>query len=236
MYTDTVNTHLLLVRVRFVCAQKHAHQALKINQNVVFSARSLFLMISNNIQFLGGIGWSLISPTDSNKWKQDCARLLAKITFWHRYCRVLLKALWSCWWWGGMSLSDEMKRSPSENWLFFFFFFSYFPSISEPLSHLFVIAKKKNCQSCNSVSTLPGCSYHSAPLPPPSKCFNEDAAWWRHLFPLWASLFLWRSVTFCTIFFPSDDTCGRIREQDRGVGGPLWIHRLIYCFCSCWTW
>lgn len=37
-------------------------------------------------------------------------------------------------------------------------------------------------------------------------------------------------------FFPSDDTCGRIREQDRRVGGPLWIHRLIYFLYSCWTW
>lgn len=142
MYTDTVNTHLLLVRVRFVCAQKHAHQAYKINQNVVFSARSLFLMISNNIQFLGGIGWSLISPTDSNKWKQDCARLLAKITFWHRYCRVLLKALWSCWWWGGMSLSDEMKRSPSENWLFFLFL-AISPRFQSPSPTSLLLPKKR---------------------------------------------------------------------------------------------
>lgn len=86
---------------------------------------------------------------------------------------------------------------------------------------------------CYSVSTLPGagCSYHSAlPLSPPSKCFSWEAAC-RHLslpFPLLClSLFLWRSVTFCTIFFPSDDTCGRITEEDRGVGGPRWMQRLI---------
>lgn len=195
-------------------------------------------MISNNIQILGGIGWSLISPTDSNKWNQDCARLLAKITFWHRYCRVLLKALWSCWWWGGMSLSDEMKRSPSENWLFFLFYFFFFFAISprfQSPSPTSLLLPKKNCQSCNSVYAsrvqLPFSSSAS-----PLQMFQWRCSLMETPFPSLSLSVPLEERHLLHYFFPSDDTCGRIREQDRGVGGPLWIHRLIYCFCSCWTW
>lgn len=51
-------------------------------------------------------------------------------------------------------------------------------------------------------------------------------------FPLCASLCSFGGASPPALFFYiyiyiSDDTCGRIREQDRGVGGPRWIQRLI---------
>lgn len=138
-------------------------------------------------------------------------------------------SLWSCWWWQGMSLSDEMKqKSPWKLALFFvfFFFFCYFPRFQSP-SPTSLLLPKIIASLCYSVSTLPGagCSYHSAlPLPPSSKCFNGDAAC-RHLsliaFPsLCLSLFLWRSVTFCTIFFPQTIHVGGLEKKTEGWEDP----------------
>lgn len=65
-------------------------------------------MISNSIQFLAGIGWALISPTDSKKWKQDCARL--KSRFGTAIAECFLKLYGHADDEKGMSLSDEMKQ------------------------------------------------------------------------------------------------------------------------------
>lgn len=126
----------------------------------------------------------------------------------------------------------KWSRSPPEKqksvfWLFPLDFRAPFPPLLLPKTKIIA-------SLCYSVSTLPGagCSYHSAlPLSPPSKCFSGDAAC-RHL-----ALFAFPSLVPLSVpleerhllhyFFSSDDTCGRIREEDRGVGGPRWIQRLI---------
>lgn len=168
-------------------------------------------MISESIQFLAGIRWIcfFVSPTGSNKSKSDCAGLLLKISFWQRYCRMLLKAYGHADDGKGWVFRMKWSRSPSENWLyvlsFSFFsplsFFKLFPSVSEPLSHLFVIAKN-NCQP------LLQCLYATIqlflclPLPNVSMEMQPDVDTSLFAFPsLCLALFLWRSVTFCTIFF-----------------------------------
>lgn len=122
------------------------------------------------------------------------------------------------------SPSENWRVSKKNNKKILWFFFSssspLFPSVSEPplppLCYCPPPQKKDRIASlCHSVAlcTLPGCSYHSAlplslPLSPPfsSKCFNGDRkpdgdTFSAFAFPsLSLPLFLWRSVTFCTVF------------------------------------
>jgi len=137
-------------------------------------------------------------------------------------------SLWSCWWWQGMSLSDEMKqKSPSK------LSFCYFPRFQSP-SPTSLLLPKIIASLCYSVSTLPGagCSYHSVlPISPLSKYFSGDAAC-RHL-----SLCLSLSVSLSVpleerhllhyFFFPQTIHVGGLENKTEGVGGPRWIQRLI---------
>lgn len=192
-------------------------------------------MISESIQFLAGIQWIcfvfFVYPTGSNKSKSDCARLLLKISFWQRYCPVLLKAYGHADDGKGWVFRMKWSRSPSENWLYFFLFlFFFFPFLScsprfQSPSPTSLLLPKIIASLCYSVSTLPGCSYHSAlPLSPPSKCFNGDAAWCRHL-SLCLSLSVPRSVPLeerhlLHYFFPQTIHVGGLENKTEGWEDP----------------